>query len=172
MAIKTFLSSLNDLLNKLPKWLAYPLVVLLLFCVPATIYILSFFLFSWFSWLILSILFLNPSVTYLFNKKPRISLQLKFDKRLYRKIVLTIQTVGSIVVALNYFVIQDSIGKTVVPGYRVTYSEDRDSYGESETVYKITSKHWFYTLLMYGLGPFSTGLLIFLFSIVYNKSQI
>jgi hypothetical protein len=166
----SFSEHMDDILERLPKWVAYPILVILWVGVPLLVsWILSAFFWSA-PWLFVALLFLVPAASWWLSHKFERSPLPVNQAKVFRKATLAVYLVVAITVALNFSSIRDLLGEQLIPGYRVEYYEGEDSYGNPTEEASISTDHWFYTVLAYASAPIVYIALLLLFGFVYNTT--
>jgi len=166
----SFTEHMNDILERLPKWVAYPIIVIIWVGVPLfASWILSAFFWSA-PWIFVALLFLVPPTSWWLSHKFERSPLPVSQAKVFRKATLGVYLVVAITIALNFSSIRDILGEELIPGYRVEYYESQDSDGNPTVEADISTDHWLYTVLGYASGPIVYIALFFLFGFVYNAT--
>ncbi len=168
----TFINNLFGKIESLPKWLSYPVNILLFitafFIIPSlSVWIMSFFFWSS-PWLFISMLFLIPAGAYTLEKFYRRNPPEIRQAKNLRRIILVFYTIVSVTVGLNVSTIRDFLGYKFIPKYYIEYQEGSDSYGNTAYFPDISTSDWYFTLLAHVVVPMLHVFLIALFVLLYS----
>lgn len=171
-----FFNKLSEFIEHLPRWLAYPIEIILFtivfFIVPIMLVWLMSALFWQFPWFFVFLLVLIPALTWflsnVYKKKP---IPITRAKSL-RKFLMICYIIVAIVVGLNFTPLRDMLAHKFIPKYEVEYREDYDSYGNTSYFPDINTSHWYFTIIAHAIIPFFYILLISLLIFQYSKASI